>query len=72
MMLVLTMSMVACGKKNENTDTELEDLISIGSIGLIKAVNSFNADKNIKIAKNELAKAQENGEFAGMGRLVYL
>lgn len=41
---------VYIAKKFENTDTELEDLISIGSIGLIKAVNSFNADKNIKIA----------------------
>ena len=41
---------VYIAKKFENTDTELEDLISIGSVGLIKAVNSFNADKNIKIA----------------------
>ncbi len=41
---------VYIAKKFENTETELEDLISIGSIGLIKAVNSFNADKNIKIA----------------------
>lgn len=37
-------------KKFENVETELEDLISIGSIGLIKAINSFKADKNIKIA----------------------
>lgn len=41
---------VYIAKKFENTETELEDLISIGSIGLIKAVNSFNAEKNIKIA----------------------
>lgn len=41
---------VYIAKKFENTETELEDLISIGSIGLIKAINSFKADKNIKIA----------------------
>ncbi len=41
---------VYIAKKFENAETELEDLISIGSIGLIKAVNSFNAEKNIKIA----------------------
>ncbi len=41
---------VYIAKKFENTDTELEDLISIGSIGLIKAINSFKSDKNIKIA----------------------
>ena len=28
----------------------MEDLISIGTIGLIKAINTFNADKNIKLA----------------------
>ena len=37
-------------KKFENTGIDLEDLISIGTIGLIKAVNSFNMDKNIKLA----------------------
>lgn len=37
-------------KKFERNDVELEDLISIGSIGLIKAINSFKGDKNIKIA----------------------
>ncbi len=37
-------------KKFENNDCDLEDLISIGSVGLIKAINSFKADKNIKIA----------------------
>ncbi len=41
---------VYIAKKFENVETELEDLISIGSIGLIKAINSFKADKNIKIA----------------------
>ncbi len=37
-------------KKFENTDADMEDLISIGSIGLIKAINSFKGEKNIKIA----------------------
>ena len=37
-------------KKFENTRLDIEDLISVGSIGLIKAVNSFDVDKNIKLA----------------------
>ena len=37
-------------KKFENTGVDTEDLISIGSIGLIKAINSFSLDKNIKLA----------------------
>ncbi len=37
-------------KKFENNDLEMEDIVSIGSIGLIKAINSFKGDKNIKIA----------------------
>ena len=37
-------------KKFENPDTDMEDLISIGSVGLIKAINSFKPDKNIKVA----------------------
>lgn len=41
---------VYIAKKFDNTETELEDLISIGSVGLIKAINSFKTDKNIKIA----------------------
>jgi len=41
---------VYIAKKFENTDCELEDLISVGSIGLIKAINSYKSDKNIKIA----------------------
>lgn len=41
---------VYIAKKFENSETELEDLISIGSIGLIKAINSYRSDKNIKIA----------------------
>lgn len=41
---------VYISKKFENCGVELEDLISVGSIGLIKAINSFKIDKNIKIA----------------------
>ncbi len=41
---------VYIAKKFENTGTGLEDLISIGTIGLIKAINTFRADKNIKLA----------------------
>ena len=37
-------------KKFENTGVELEDLVSIGSVGLIKAVSTFNYEKNIKLA----------------------
>ena len=37
-------------KKFENTGVCIEDLISIGSIGLIKAINTFNPEKNIKLA----------------------
>lgn len=37
-------------KKFENNGIEMEDVVSIGSIGLIKAINSFKGDKNIKIA----------------------
>ena len=41
---------VYIAKKFENTGLSLEDLISIGTIGLIKAINTFKADKNIKLA----------------------
>ncbi|NLD58081.1 MAG: RNA polymerase sporulation sigma factor SigE [Clostridiales bacterium] len=41
---------VYIARKFENTGIGIEDLISIGAIGLIKAVNSFNPDKNIKLA----------------------
>lgn len=37
-------------RKFENTGSEEDDLISIGTIGLIKAINSYRADKNIKLA----------------------
>ena len=41
---------VYIAKKFENTGVGIEDLISIGTIGLIKAINTFDADKNIKLA----------------------
>ena len=41
---------VYIAKKFDNTGIELEDLISVGTIGLIKAVNSFDMDKKIKLA----------------------
>ena len=41
---------VYIAKRFENIATDIEDLISIGTIGLIKAVNTYRADKNIKLA----------------------
>lgn len=41
---------VYIAKKFENTGIGIEDLISIGTIGLMKGVNTFKADKNIKLA----------------------
>jgi len=41
---------VYIARKFENTGISIEDLIPIGTIGLIKAVNSFDPDKNIKLA----------------------
>ena len=41
---------VFLAKKYENTKVDLEDLVSIGTIGLIKGINTFKSDKNIKLA----------------------
>lgn len=41
---------VFLSKKYENTGVDLEDLVSIGTIGLIKGVNTYRLDKNIKLA----------------------
>ncbi len=41
---------VYLSKKYENTKIELEDLVSIGTIGLIKGINTYKNDKNIKLA----------------------
>ena len=41
---------VFLAKKYENTNVDLEDLVSIGTIGLIKGINTFSRSKNIKLA----------------------
>ena len=41
---------VFLAKKYENTGVDLEDLVSIGTIGLIKGINTFSKNKNIKLA----------------------
>lgn len=41
---------VFLAKKYENTNYDIEDLVSIGSIGLIKGINTYKIDKNIKLA----------------------
>ena len=41
---------VYIARRSENTGIHIEDLISIGTIGLIKAINTFRTDKNIKLA----------------------
>ena len=41
---------VYIARRFDNTGTPIEDLISIGSIGLIKAIETFNTEKNIKLA----------------------
>ncbi len=41
---------VFLAKKYENTGVDLEDLVSIGTIGLIKGINTYSMDKNIKLA----------------------
>ena len=41
---------VYIAKKFDNTSVGVEDLISIGTIGLIKAINTYRSDKNIKLA----------------------
>ena len=41
---------VYLAKKYENTGYDLDDLVSIGSIGLIKGINTYKPDKNIKLA----------------------
>ena len=46
-------------KKYQCTDYEMEDLLSVGTIGLIKAVNTFNIDKGSRLA-TYAAKCVEN------------
>ena len=50
-LIVHNLRLVVCiAKKFESTGIGIEDLVSIGTIGLIKAVNTFRPDKNIKFA----------------------
>ena len=42
--------MVYIARKFDNTGVHIEDLVSIGTIGLIKAVNTFDPDRNVKLA----------------------
>ena len=44
---------VYIARRFENTGINLEDLISIGTIGLIKAINTFKSDKNIKLTTKD-------------------
>ena len=46
-------------KKYQGTDHDMEDLISVGTIGLIKAINTFNIDKGSRLA-TYAAKCVEN------------
>ena len=55
---------VYIAKKFESTGTGIEDLISIGSIGLIKAVNTFCPDKNIKLATERASITSALEDFA--------
>ena len=48
---------VYIARKFDNTGVDNDDLISIGTIGLIKAINSFKTDKNIKLATYEIGRA---------------
>ena len=64
---------VYIAKKFENTGIGIEDLISIGTIGLMKAINTFKAEKNIKLAtyasrciENEILMfLRKNGNLRG-------
>ena len=42
---------VFLAKKYENTKVDLEDLVSIGTIGLIKGIKTYSMDKNIKLSR---------------------
>ena len=58
---------VYIAKKFDNTSVGVEDLISIGTIGLIKAINTFNPDKNIKLA-TYASRCIENEILMYLGR----
>jgi len=56
-------------RKFENTGVDVEDLISVGTIGLIKAVNSFDTDKKIKLA-TYASRCIENEILMHLRRIV--
>ena len=60
---------VYIARKFENTGVFIEDLISIGTIGLIKAVNSYNFEKNIKLA-TYASRCIENEILMHLRRIV--
>lgn len=62
---------VYIARKFDNTGVDLEDLISVGTIGLIKAVNTFNTDKNIKLA-TYASRCIENEILMYLRRIVKL
>ena len=67
---------VYIAKKFDNTGIGVEDLISIGTIGLIKAINTFNPGKNIKLATYASrctcgAAARQNWRFRSMSRSTW-
>lgn len=62
---------VYIARKFDNTGVDVEDLISIGTVGLIKAVNSFDCDKNIKLA-TYASRCIENEILMHLRRVVRL
>ena len=62
---------VYIARKFENTGADSDDLVSVGTIGLIKAINSFKADKNIKLA-TYASRCIENEILMYLRRLVRL
>ncbi len=62
---------VYIARKFDNTGVDIEDLISIGTVGLIKAVNSFDNDKNIKLA-TYASRCIENEILMHLRRVVRL
>lgn len=56
-------------RKFDNTGADADDLVSVGTIGLIKAVNSFNPEKNIKLA-TYASRCIENEILMYLRRLV--
>ena len=69
---------VYIAKKFDNTGVGVEDLISIGTIGLIKAINTFNPDKKIKAGDlriplhrkrdSDVSAAQQQDKAGGLDR----